>query len=35
MDNNINDEDYVGADYLIWRKDSQDNNVSEVFWITF
>lgn len=29
------DEDYIGADYLIWRKDSQDNNVSEVFWITF
>ena len=29
------DEDYEGADYLIWFKDSKDNNVSEVFWITF
>lgn len=31
MDNNINDEDYEWADYLIWWKDSQDNNVSEIF----
>ena len=29
------DEDYEGADYLVGYKDSKDNNVSEVFWITF
>jgi len=28
----ILDEDYEWADYLIWRKDSKDNNVSEIFW---
>lgn len=27
------DEDYAGADYLIGYKDSQDNNISEIFWI--
>lgn len=27
------DEDYAGADYLIGYKDSQDNNVSEIFWL--
>lgn len=27
------DEDYEWADYLIWYKDSKDNNVSEIFWL--